>query len=287
MMKLHINIFVVFSICFCTNVTYAQIQPKKIDLISEGNKLNAEIFVSQGDQLKPTLILMHGYPGGEGDLLGLGESLSMLGINVLVFNYQGSWSSQGEFSFENSMKDAGSAIKFLKQNINVKRFKVDTSDIVVGGYSFGGAMALTAAIYNPEIKRIISIAGADESVFGRKMSANRDFHVAFEEMLSSFLYPDGPIKCDLASHNTFWLSNLERYDQVLHAESLRDRDILLIGGWNDINVEIEEHILPLYRKLQELNTKKLEIIALNTDHSFKYMREELKEVIYKWIVGKE
>jgi phospholipase/carboxylesterase len=37
MMKLHINIFVVFSICFCTNVTYAQIQPKKIDLISEGS----------------------------------------------------------------------------------------------------------------------------------------------------------------------------------------------------------------------------------------------------------
>jgi hypothetical protein len=96
-------------------------------------------------------------------------------------------------------------------------------------------------------------------------------------------YPEGPLKCDTKEHSKQWLSNLDKYDQVKHAHSLVNREILFLGGWKDQNVVIEEHILPLYRKLQELSAEKLQIMVFDTDHGFGNVREELAITIEKWI----
>ena len=264
---------------------YSQTNKIAIDLISNGNKLNADFYKASGGDKYPTLILLHGYPGGEGDLWGLGGKLSSSGINVLVFNFQGTWSSEGIFSFESSMEDIASAIKFLNINDNIARYNIDTANIIVAGYSLGGAMALTGAIYNPEIRRIISIAGADESVFGKKMLTDDSFRTMFEQMINASEFPEGPIKFDSSKYK--WLSNLDRFDQVKHAESLVDRDILFIGGWQDKDVVLEEHILPLYRKLQELKSDKIQICVFDTDHGFGNVRTELTNTIETWIKDKK
>jgi dipeptidyl aminopeptidase/acylaminoacyl peptidase len=277
------NLLIIFIFLFVqTDRILSQVQPVKVNLSSNGYKLNAQIFHPSAEKPIPAFILMHGYPGGEGDPLGLGKKLSALGINVFIFNCRGMYSSEGEFSFENSMEDIGSAIGFLKMTENINKYNIDTTNIVVGGWSFGGAMALTAAIYNPEIRRIISIAGADESVLGRKFLTDQNFREMFEKMLKETEYPNGPIKVNIDS-SLVWLSNLDKYDQVKHAKFIKDRDILLIGGFNDINIVLEEHILPLYRKLRELDSENIEMLVLNTDHSFKKVREELAEKIFYWI----
>ena len=87
-------------------------QTKVIDvnLISDGHKLNAHMYLSASNRTSHTLVMLHGYPGGEGDPLSLGKALSSLGINVLVFNYQGTMSSEGDFSFESSMHDVSNAL---------------------------------------------------------------------------------------------------------------------------------------------------------------------------------
>ncbi len=275
-------VIVLVLVVFSSNAN-SQISPVKVNLYNNGNKLNADFYKANSDKPLPALILLHGYPGGEGDLFGLGKKLSSVGINVLVFNFQGTWSSEGEFSFENSMDDVGAAIKFLKVERNIEKYNIDTSEIVVAGYSFGGAMVLTAALYNPEVKRIISIAGGDESVFGRKRLTDENYNNWFEQFLIESEYPDGPVKCDTKSYTKFWLSNLDKYDQVKHAESLKNRDILFLGGWKDKDVVLEEQILPLYRKLQELNNENLQIHVFETDHGFSNVREELVGTIEKWI----
>lgn len=277
------KIIIVLIFAIFTSNTYSQITPVKIDLYSNGNKLNADFYKVSGEDKCPTLILLHGYPGGEGDQFGLGKKLSSLGINVLVFNFQGTWSSEGKFSFESSMEDIGAAIIFLNKKENIEIFNIDTSNIVIAGYSFGGAMAITAAIYNPGINRIISIAGGDESVFGRKILSDQSFRIMFEQMLKESEFPEGPVKCDTKSYIKVWLSDLDKYDQVKHAESLISKDILFLGGWKDYNVVLEEHILPLYRKLQELNSEKLQIQVFDTDHGFGNVRGELAITIEKWI----
>ena len=287
-MKKIILSFTFFILCFLlSSKVLPQTQPVKVDLKSKGSKLNAQIYDANKNNLTPTFILLHAYPGGEGDPLGLGNKLSSLGINVFVFNYRGTWSSEGEFSFENSMEDIESAITFLMRNENIKRFNIDTSNIVVGGHSYGGAMALTAAIYNDKIKRIISIAGADESVFGNKLLQDKNYHNKFVKMLKETEYPAGPIKTNIDSIVNYWLANLEKYDQVMHAESIVDRDILLLGGLDDKDVVLEEHILPLYRKLKELNSKNVAMKVFNSDHYFKNVRDELTNTIYTWIANND
>ncbi len=44
-----------------------------------------------------------------------------------------------------------------------------------------------------------------------------------------------------------------------------------------------EPILPSFRKLQELNSEKLQIQIFDTDRGFRNVREELAEAIEKWI----
>lgn len=277
------KLVIILILGIITGNAYSQITQVKINLYSNGNKLNADFYKASGLEKNPTLVLLHGMPGGEGDLFGLGKKLSPLGINVLVFNFQGTWSSEGEFSFDSSMENVGAAINFLKNKDNIERFNIDSSNIVVAGYSYGGAMALTGAIYNSEIKRIISIAGADESVFGRKIKADEGFRIFFAQMLKELEYPKGPIKCDTEALSKLFLSNLDRYDLVKHAESLTNRDILFLSGWKDHNVVLEEHILPLYRKLQELKAENLKIQVFDTDHGFGNVKEELVETIATWI----
>jgi dipeptidyl aminopeptidase/acylaminoacyl peptidase len=185
------------------------------------------------------------------------------------------------------MEDIESAITFLMRNENVERFNIDTSNIVVGGHSYGGAMALTAAIYNSNIKRIISIAGADESVFGNKLLNDKKYHDMFVKMLKETEYPVGPVKTNIDSITNYWLANLDKYDQVNRAESIKDRDILLLGGLDDKDVVLEEHILPLYRKLKELNSVNVVMKVFNSDHYFKNVRDELTNTIYTWILNKD
>ena len=286
-MKPFKRILSVLMLAILTSNTFCQNSPSKVDLYSHGKKLNADFYQASGGDKYPTLILLHGFPGGEGDPFGLGKKLSSSGINVLVFNFRGTWSSEGTFSFESSMEDIHKAVEFLHEKDNIERYNIDTTNIIVAGHSFGGAMALTEAMYNPEIRRIISIAGADESVFGRKMLTDDSFRTMFEGMLKACESPEGPIKFDSELSINKWLTNLDKFDQVKHAESLVDRDILFVGGWQDNSVILEEHILPLYRKLQELSSGKIQICVFNTDHGFGNVREELAETIEKWIKEKK
>ena len=279
------GIIIFLAMAICTSHVFAQTTPVTIDFYSNGNKLNAEFYRVSEKTLHPTLILLHGYPGGEGDPLGLAGRLSAMGINVFVFNYQGTWSSEGTFSFDSSMEDVGNAVSFLKESVTMEGFGIDTSNMVVAGYSFGGAMALTEAIYNPEINRVVSIGGADEAVFGRKMLTDSSSRAFFESMLRDTQYPEGPVKFDLDEQMAYWFSNLDRYDLVKHAESLSNRDILLIGGWDDPSCIVEDFLIPLYRRLKELGAPSIDIEVYQTDHSFRNVREEMSDRIFIWIMG--
>jgi len=115
--KLFFSFFVILVVF--TAKVFSQVQPVKVNLTSHGSILNAEIYHVSTYKPMPTIILLHGYPGGEGDPLGLGNKLSSLGINVFVFNYRGTWSSEGEFSFDSSIEDISTALNFLKLEENI------------------------------------------------------------------------------------------------------------------------------------------------------------------------
>ena len=66
-------------------------------------------------------------------------------------------------------------------------------------------------------------------------------------------------------------------------QELMNRDIMFLGGWNDKSCVVEEHILPLFRKLQELEAENIKIKVFETDHRFSNVRDDLADIIINWI----
>jgi fermentation-respiration switch protein FrsA (DUF1100 family) len=266
------------------------VNPVSIDLRNNGVKLDAKFYAAGKGSSTPTVILLHGYPGNAGSPYGLAERLNKNGMNTLVFNYEGSFNSEGIFSWENCMNDIGVALSFLKQKNNIKQFSIDTSKIIVCGCSLGAALALSAAVHNSEIRKLIAVVGGNDlSIYLQKMKRDPVFRTALEKRIASAGMPNGPIKGDSAYiHNYFdrIISNYEYFDLIKNAEKLKNKEILFITGWLDTTVPMEEFIIPTYRHLKNMNPESVSIKAIETDHNFTNKRDELADSISEWIKGK-
>jgi hypothetical protein len=80
---------------------------------------------------------------------------------------------------------------------------------------------------------------------------------------------------------------IDKIDSVFvirrNARYLAEKDILLIGGWNDDMASIDQYILPLYRAIQKENAARVMIAAFNDNHSFKNSRKEITVSIISWL----
>lgn len=263
----------------------AQVEPISIELRSNGNKLDAKFYSANQVVSQPTLILLHGFPGNANSPYGLADRLFKSGINILVFNYEGSFNSEGTFSWENCMTDIGAAISFLRQGKNIELFSIDTSKIIVCGCSQGAALALSAAVHNTEIKNIIAVAGGNDlSIYLQKMNRDPAYRTALEKRIATSGKPN--IKGDsIYIHKYFEqiIPNYEYFDLIKNAEKLKDKEILFITGWLDTTIPMEEFIIPTYRNLKTLYPKFISIKALETDHYFTNARDELANSIIEWV----
>lgn len=249
----------------------------------EGFIIRGIFFLAAGESPFRTVLLLQGFPGDEGDILGLGQNLSENNINALTFNYRGTFQSEGTFSLRNTLQDISAGIDYLHQESVIDRFRIDTSKLVLGGYSYGGGMGLVFAASHPEIKRIFSISGTDHGEFARQYQRNPAFAEMIDTSFEGLKSPAGPVRFADKSKFDELIQNPGPYDLRLKAKILADRDILLLGGWNDINVSIEGHLLPFYRTLKELDAKAVQIEAFPDDHGFESSEDQLAAVVVDWI----
>ena len=263
-------------------------QPPKIELYSKGSLLNAFFYSCATEQPAPVVVLLHGWPGNPVNPLELAPKICAGGVHVLVFNYRGTWGSEGFTSLKNSAEDVVEAVNFLKEKSTAEKYNIDTSRIVVAGYSYGGGAVLTAAMHFPGIDRIISIPGADMSAFIRTLDTDSSFRKNFEERLingtgtSGFakIEGKGPEFIDSMIQDVAW------FDPVEYASVLKDKKILFIVGWDDNTSKMEVNAFPVYRKLRELNAPDVSIIAFQDDHSFIRSRDAVAKAIVEWVKNK-
>ena len=280
---------VLISIILISNsfLIFAQSNPISIDLQNNGNRVDAKFYFADNVASPPTVILLHGFPGNANSPFGLAEILNKSGINILVFNYEGSFSSEGIFSFENCMNDIDVAAAFLKQKKNIQQFSIDTSKIFVCGYSMGAAFALSAAVHNPEIRKIIAVAGGNDlSIYLQKIKSDPAFRTAFEKKIAASLIPNGPIRGDSAYFHNYFdkiIPNVDYFDLIKNANKFSNKKILFITAWLDTAVPMEEFIIPAYRHLKTMNPESVSIKALETDHYFSNARDALADSIMEWV----
>jgi len=257
-------------------------KPVSVVFESKSAKIHGLFYKASGVEPLPTIILCHGFPGNDRDVLGLGERLMKEGFNALVFNYRGSWRSEGLFKDANSLEDVISAIRYVKSSFVVKEFNVDPSRIALIGYSYGGGMALLGSLSDASVKRVVDIAGGNLGEAGRMMKQSEEFRRVIEKSIEEGASNSG-LRVNPKEVITELLVDLDKFDLVKHADGLSRKDILIIGGWRDQEADVEHHILPLIRALQRHGAKQVHIEIFDTDHSFTDVRSQLADRIVSWL----
>ena len=131
-----------------------------VEFESSGNILKGYFFPAKKYPPIATILFLQGFPGVEGDEL-ICERLAHANDNVLTFNYQGTFQSEGYFSFSNALSDIGAAIQFIKELSNQEEHCIDLEKFILGGWSFGSGLVPTGTSRYPEISRFFCISGRD------------------------------------------------------------------------------------------------------------------------------
>ena len=257
-----------------------------ITFTSNGSKLQGYISTAPGKGPHPTIVLLHGSPGGPRDVLGLAKVIPNAGWNALAFTFRGYWNSEGTYSMKNTLEDVFAALNFLRSNEVLRKYKIDVDNLALAGYSYGGGMALIAAANESTIRYVISIAAADMSEIARQLRKSREFR----EMISAELDKDfeGPIKGpggEKAIEEA--LRDSDKYDLVKHAQDLSEKELLIISGWRDQQTTLEGHALPIIRALQSIGSEDITKVILETDHSFSGKKDELRNIIISWLKNRQ
>jgi len=260
------------------------VEPVPIEFISEGACVRGRFFAAVGTTPATTLLLVPGWPGNPDDVLGLGALLAEQGINVCMFNPRGLHQSEGISSHANTLQDIGAALQWLRQADVQRRFEVDTTRVVLGGHSYGGGMAMAYAARDTSVRRVISIAGNDFGEFARELQRSAAFAEGFRRMLRSTREPEGPARFDMEAGLKELVDRQDVYGLRENAANLADRSILLIGGWEDEQITIEQFILPLYRALRGAGAAKVTFLVYHTDHDFSNVRQRLASDIAGWLL---
>jgi len=252
-----------------------------VEFTSSGSVISGYYFPSYGNPIIATVLFLQGFPGIEGDEL-ICERLAQENVNVLTFNYRGTFRSQGYFSFSHAVSDIGAALRFIKEPYTLKYYRINPGKIVLGGWSFGSSILPAGAVQHPEFARIFAISGRNFADEARKIARDPEYAEQVRANLESIRVPNGPVnfRDDLLSNLA---ENQASFDIEKLAPLLKDRDILLIGGWNDRITAIEDHILPFYRHLVKNGAAKAKIRAVYDDHEFSNSKDQLVEIIIDWL----
>jgi dienelactone hydrolase len=258
-------------------------KPVPITFESENSALKGWFFPARGKGPFPTAVLLHGFPGNNRDVLGLGDALMRAGINAAAFNYRGTWGSQGLYTAGNSLQDIYAMLDFIQSKKTAKKYAVDIKKIGTIGYSFGGGMAVLGALADQHVGKVACIAGADLGVFARLMKADEQFRTQLEAGLAKDLSDSGTRSPGAQACLDKVTEKAEQLDLVGYARELASKDVYLIGGWQDRDSVVETYSLPLYRALQANGAEHLRIKIYNDDHNLARVKKSLQQRIATWM----
>lgn len=241
------------------------------------------MFVTEGEDPHPTIILLHGFPGVMMNI-DLAHELQQKGWNVLVINYRGTWGSKGSFSYTNSIEDVHASIRYIRQSEIAKENRVDVNRIALVGHSFGGFLALKAASQDTSINTVVSLSGANFGLFVQMIDQNPTFEAQIFEMIKeSLFFLNG---CSPETIMEEVRKNKNEWNTFLFAHTLVNRNLLLTAATQDEELPKEYFHDPLVQIFESTNAKQFQQIIFDTDHGYTNIRKELVLTLHKWLSNK-
>lgn len=205
-------------------------------------------------------------------MLGIGNALSSNGIPVVVLSPRGWHNSKGTAGFANGFEGIQAVLAWIR---NSKRTDLESTNIVLGGHSWGGGVSLAYAAQDTTVRRIFSVAGTDHGIPIRNYQSDSSLTEIVNRILASTKAPMGPIRFDVEEALAELKEGQKTYGIMENAEKLADRSIIIFGGWEDANTTIDDFLLPNYRALKAAGTKDVTFKTYHDNHGFGSVREEL------------
>lgn len=257
-------------------------QMRELSFESHGSKLNGLMYVAAGEGPHPTVVLLHGYAGNERNL-DLAQAARRAGVNVMYFNYRGSWGSGGEFSLLNPVEDAATAVAFVRSDDARREYRGD-GRVALVGHSFGGFVAAMATAADPEISCLVFLAGAELGPIARLAAADTTIRSEIESALGPDMdYEGGPIKARPDAIIQELIDDTNAFDVSARAARLVDRPILMVAGERDeLNPKTEQHD-PLIAVLRAAGGRAITELVFDDDHYFSAHRVELSRRLIDWL----
>jgi pimeloyl-ACP methyl ester carboxylesterase len=241
------------------------------DIISHNTRLNAVFYLASGAGPHPVVLLLHGFPGNEQNM-DLAYAIRRAGWNVLVPHYRGSWGSDGKFSFSNAIEDTQSAIAFLRDPDNTKKYRTDPAKIAIVGHSMGGFLGLYATAHDPAILGMAAISAwnlGPSAARPETPARTKSFHDASPRLAGTT--PEGM----LAEAK----QNSAKWDYVGWAGNLKSRPIFVIES--DDGLTADNHAL--FEALQKAGDTRATELHMGTDHGYADHRIALQTAVLAWL----
>jgi dipeptidyl aminopeptidase/acylaminoacyl peptidase len=226
------------------NSTFKQ---KKLSIESfDGIKLSARLTYSSTEDIKGTIILLHGIRSSKNAFLDLSEFLSKNGFNSVALDSRAHGESEGQFCTfgVNEKKDIQKVIDYLAEQENMNR-------IGVWGQSLGGAIAIQAMGYDKRIA--FGIIESTFTDFKTIVNDYFDLHAGFSI---------APFSNYLSNR----AANIAEFDAddakpIKYCENI-NQPILIVHGNKDNRINIK-YGKANFQKIKSLNKEFLEVDSAN------------------------
>ncbi len=250
---------------------------------SGGSKLNGLMYVATGPGPHPTVIILHGYPGNERNL-DLAQAVRRAGLNVLYFNYRGTWGSGGEFAITHALEDVAKAVERARSAEWASVYRADPDRVALVGHSLGGFLGAMTTAADARIAGFAFLAGADLGWMGRQA---REDTSALARLESTFRQGmdarGGPVHGDARRVASEIVSRAEAWGVPSRAAELATRPLLLVAAARDEVTPKTEHHDRVIAALRQAGAERFTEVVLDDDHVFSAHRIGLARRLVDWL----
>ena len=248
-------------------------------LPTHGATVNAVLYTAAGAGQHPTVLLLHGFPGFEGNL-DLARVLQRNGWNVLTFHYRGNWGSPGKYSFTHCIEDARAALAWLHAPNPEVAARIDPGRIVVIGHSLGGFTGAAAAAGDPRVLGAVLISAAPVGSIGYLPRAAAITVMEQNLLNRQGLQTIGDTTPEALADEA--ISNVKAWGWPQFAPGLARRPLLVITSDDGFGAADEA----LAKSVEsQPGAATVTRVHFATDHSYNDQRVALERAVVGWIDG--
>lgn len=244
------------------------------------NRLLGLIFLANGREPHPTVILLHGFPGNEKNL-DVAHMLRRGGYNVLVFHYSGSWGSRGSYSFGQAYRDLQAVRSAVGSEAFAREHRIDRNRVYLVGHSVGGFLTMLAARDQMDFVGFASLAPYNLSLQAKRIEAG-EAGVMEEtlDLLSGGLNPlSGASTESLLSEI---MGKKENWDLLESDAPYRGKKILVVVASSDTVAPPAIHHQPLAEAITRASGLGT-VVTLECSHDFSEKRVTLGQTLFDWL----